>query len=201
MESVPIVDFSAYSLDRNEPDPERFQKLIDDIYEAFTTIGFVYLKNYDGVLDEKVDQVYEHTKKFFLLDYETKMKCEQGNIGGGFINFERESSTGDVMKRPHMDLRESFLFLPPSATTKIWPEEMPEFKENMEDMLFTGKEILHRVLEVIARGLKCEDPLIFVKKHQNIGTAESCTSIRLNHYPPTADIEVKKKSSEMWRAF
>ena len=53
--SVPIVDFSAYSLDRDEPDPALFQKLIDDLYVAFTTMGFAYIKNYHGVLDEKVN--------------------------------------------------------------------------------------------------------------------------------------------------
>ncbi|XP_072046243.1 uncharacterized protein [Amphiura filiformis] len=73
-----------------------------------------------------------------------------------------------------------------------WPEGMPELRENLEDLLLTGKELLHRVLEVIARGLKYEDPLIFVKNHQKAGTAEGCTAIRLNHYPPTADIEVKE---------
>ncbi|XP_072044891.1 uncharacterized protein [Amphiura filiformis] len=101
------------------------------------------------------------------------------------------SQTQDV-KRPHMDLREGFLFYP-LATAKVWPEGMPALKVNMEDLMLTGKELLHRVLEVIARGLKCKDPLIFVKKHQKAGTAESCTSIRLNHYPPTADIEVEEK--------
>ncbi|XP_072022333.1 uncharacterized protein [Amphiura filiformis] len=195
MESVPIVDFSAYSLDRDEPDPDLFQKLIDDIYEAFTTIGFVYLKNYDGVLDEKVDKVYEVTQKFFLFDYETKMKCEQpkGSYGGFIrVGTQSASQTEDVMKRPHMDLREGFLFYPP-VSQKAWPEGMPELRENVEDLLLTGKELLHRVLEVIARGLKYEDPLIFVKSHQKTGTAEGCSSIRLNHYPPTADIEVEEK--------
>ncbi|XP_072044890.1 uncharacterized protein [Amphiura filiformis] len=195
MESVPIVDFSAYSLDRDEPDLERFQKLIDDIYKAFTTTGFVYLKNYAGVLDEKVEKVYEVTQNFFLLDYETKMKCEQRKaLSGGFVRFGTESTsqTEDAMKRPHMDLREGFQFYPP-ASQKAWPEGMPELRENLEDLLLTGKELLHRVLEVIARGLKCEDPLIFVKNHQKTGTAEGVTSIRLNHYPPTADIEVKEK--------
>lgn len=44
-DSVPVVDFSAYSLEKHIPDEKTLQKLVDDIHNAFTTIGFVYLKN------------------------------------------------------------------------------------------------------------------------------------------------------------
>ena len=52
-ENIPVIDFSAYSLDRAEPDHDRFQGLIDDIHGALTTVGGLYLKNF-GIPVEKV---------------------------------------------------------------------------------------------------------------------------------------------------
>ena len=37
-----------------------------------------------------------------------------------------------------------------------------------------------------------KDPLIFVKRHAKIGTVDCLTCIRLNHYPPTANFDVKE---------
>ncbi|KAJ8031567.1 hypothetical protein HOLleu_24798 [Holothuria leucospilota] len=42
-ESIKIIDFGAYSLERDSPD--NIKHLADEIYHAFTTIGFFYLKN------------------------------------------------------------------------------------------------------------------------------------------------------------
>ena len=51
---VPVVDFSAYSLDRSLPDEGTFQDLIDGVYDAITTIGFVYLSNH-GIPEKEVN--------------------------------------------------------------------------------------------------------------------------------------------------
>ena len=50
---IPVIDFSAYSLDKDKPDPERFQTLIDEVYNVFSKVGFAYLSN-TGVSKEKV---------------------------------------------------------------------------------------------------------------------------------------------------
>ena len=50
---VPVVDFSAYGLDRDEPDEQRFQDLIDDIHGALKDVGCLYLKGH-GIPAEKV---------------------------------------------------------------------------------------------------------------------------------------------------
>lgn len=46
---IPVVDFSAMSLEHKEPLRENVQSLeilADQVYQAFSTIGFVYLKNH-----------------------------------------------------------------------------------------------------------------------------------------------------------
>ena len=56
MSDIPIVDFRAMSLEYKEPLKENEQdvKIIaDQVYQAFSTIGFVYLKNH-GIPQEMV---------------------------------------------------------------------------------------------------------------------------------------------------
>ena len=55
-EAVPVVDFSAYSLDRESPDAADFQRLVDEVHTALTTFGFMCLKN-TGVPAQKVRPV------------------------------------------------------------------------------------------------------------------------------------------------
>ena len=53
---IPVVDFSAMSLKHKDPlkeNAEAVQELADQVYQAFTTIGFVYLKNH-GIPQEVV---------------------------------------------------------------------------------------------------------------------------------------------------
>ena len=51
-----MVDFSAYKLDftekRDEVNPE-INKLAQEIHDAFTTVGFVYIKNH-GISESEV---------------------------------------------------------------------------------------------------------------------------------------------------
>ena len=53
---IPVVDFSAMSLKHKDPlkeNAEAVKELADQVYQAFTTIGFVYLKNH-GIPQEVV---------------------------------------------------------------------------------------------------------------------------------------------------
>ena len=53
---IPVVDFSAMSLTHKDPlkeNAEAVKQLADQVYQAFSTIGFVYLKNH-GIPQEVV---------------------------------------------------------------------------------------------------------------------------------------------------
>ena len=53
---IPVVDFSAMGLQNKDPLKESNQaikELVDQLYQAFSTIGFVYLKNH-GIPQEMV---------------------------------------------------------------------------------------------------------------------------------------------------
>ena len=55
-DGIPVVDFSALSVENKDPFSEiskGIQDLVDQVYQAFSTIGFVYLKNH-GIPQEMV---------------------------------------------------------------------------------------------------------------------------------------------------
>ena len=59
---IPVVDFSAMSLKHKDPlkeNAEAVKELADQVYQAFTTIGFVYLKNHG--IPQEVASTYMHT--------------------------------------------------------------------------------------------------------------------------------------------
>lgn len=42
---IPVVDFSAYELEKTNVSVDKLKKLSDELRKAFTEVGFVYLKN------------------------------------------------------------------------------------------------------------------------------------------------------------
>ena len=52
---IPVVDFAALSVDHEttSASDERVQAIARQIHEAFSTVGFVYLKNH-GITQAKV---------------------------------------------------------------------------------------------------------------------------------------------------
>ena len=66
--SIPVVDFSQMSLEKVTEDfsPQSIQHLADEIHLAFSTVGFVYLKNH-GIPREKVREFPGKSLKFHPL--------------------------------------------------------------------------------------------------------------------------------------
>ncbi|XP_030844464.1 2-oxoglutarate-dependent dioxygenase htyE isoform X2 [Strongylocentrotus purpuratus] len=189
VDAVPIIDFSAYSLDRESPDPEGFQKLIDDVHQALTTIGFMYLKNF-GVPAQKIKDAFSYSKEFFFLPLETKMKCVRPeNTNHGYVQLEREGLNPD---RPFKDLKEAFNLSTASDKMPFPDEELPEFRTSLSDLFESFVPLHNRVLEVMARGLNLEDPQYFVDRHKLIGTKHSQSTLRTLYYPSLANMEVKE---------
>ena len=58
-DEIPVLDFSALSLENKDPFSEiskDIEELADQVYQAFSTIGFVYLKNH-GIPQEVVSEL------------------------------------------------------------------------------------------------------------------------------------------------
>ncbi len=50
---IPVVDFSAYELEKTNVTVDNLKKLSDELRKAFTEVGFVYLKN-TGINQDEV---------------------------------------------------------------------------------------------------------------------------------------------------
>jgi isopenicillin N synthase-like dioxygenase len=89
--AIPVVDFSAFS---SGSAAER-QACADEILNAFTTVGFVYLSN--AIATETIDTAFTLSKEFFAKSLDEKMKVEwesfvakRGFVVKGYPIFSRD---------------------------------------------------------------------------------------------------------------
>ncbi|XP_033101454.1 2-oxoglutarate-dependent dioxygenase htyE-like [Anneissia japonica] len=165
---IPVVDFSAYCIQRNKPDEERFQKLIEDVRAALSTIGFAYLIN-TGLSENKV----------FIGD---EITMDQSDL------YYRLNPT-----RPK-DLKESLDFIPATRDQlkKTCDIITPGFIDSVCDLYDELKQINFRVLEVFGHALKLKDPMFFVKAHSRMGENDNHSTFRTLYYPPSTDVVQKE---------
>ena len=69
MQSVPVISFASYSLDHDKRNENGFQSLIDEVYNALTTVGFMCLKDF-GIPTKMVSCfVFVRFTFFFLFTF------------------------------------------------------------------------------------------------------------------------------------
>ncbi|XP_078694051.1 uncharacterized protein LOC144923418 isoform X4 [Branchiostoma floridae x Branchiostoma belcheri] len=178
---IPIVDFSPYSLLKGAVDEDQLQPLATRLVQAFSTVGFVYLRNH-GIPAALVSRTFELADKFFALPEEVKTKFSRpADKSHGWVCLERERVT---MERPG-DLKEAFNVRPPHATEKLWPsKEVPEFQQASLQLYDKCRQLSLRIIELMARGLNIQNVSHFLSLHDKIGTAANGTMMRILHYPP-----------------
>ncbi|XP_078356702.1 uncharacterized protein LOC144641550 [Oculina patagonica] len=189
---IPVVDFSAMSLKNkhalNEND-EAIKDLADQIYQAFSTIGFVYLKNH-GIPQEVIDSGFEVYDKFFSLSADVKKKYakKDGKTPNGWDELERESTNPD---RPG-DLKESFDVGAVDDENFNWPNaEVPDFQSSVSSIYKHLADLGLRVLSLMAVGLDLK-PDSFAYAYDKRGTLLGGTQLRCNYYPMITDISKVK---------
>lgn len=185
--SVPVIDFTAYSLDKAEPDQSKFNLLVDKIHEALTTIGFFYLENV-GIPDEVIKSAFEVSKHFFTSSNEIKAKYKSGewirDSFHGYVPLDMEGLGPDSKRK---DLKESFNIRPAIKETVYnkFPEiaEVPGMKAALCELFSYCRKLHQRVLEVMTKGLQLKDPMAILKNCQKIGTVNNPTTLRTLFYP------------------
>ena len=97
LKEIPAVDLAHFT----GSDENLRNQFIQQIGEAFTTVGFVAVKNH-GIADALIADMYEEVKRFFALPLETKLKYEIPGLAGqrGYTSFGKEkakqSEVGDL---------------------------------------------------------------------------------------------------------
>ena len=189
MNKIPSVNL----LDFISNDPERKQKFVDQIGEAYETIGFVALKGH-FLDDTLVDTLYSEIKKFFDLPTKIKQGYEVPGIGGqrGYVSFGKESAKG----RKEGDLKEFWHF---GQYVQDNPELEAEYHKNVEvrelaDFNKVGKEtykMLEKTATYVLRALSLHLGLDEFYFDHYVHNGNSI--LRPIHYPP---IKEEPKNAE-----
>ncbi|UWX56461.1 isopenicillin N synthase family oxygenase [Maribacter litopenaei] len=180
MSLVPSVDLKDFI----SGDPERKQKFVKEIGEAFENIGFVALRGH-FLSDELVDSLYSEIKKFFNLPQEIKDKYEIEGIGGqrGYTSFGKEHAKG----RKEGDLKEFWHFgqyvednpkLKEEYPDNVTVDELPKFNEVGKETYKMLEKTAKYVLRALAIHLDLKENYFdeFIKNGNSI--------LRPIHYPP-----------------
>ncbi|XLS27379.1 isopenicillin N synthase family dioxygenase [Flavobacteriaceae bacterium M23B6Z8] len=180
MNKIPSVDLRDFLSE----DPARKQRFVNEIGNAYETIGFVALKGH-FLDDELVAELYDEVKKFFDLPQDTKEKYEIEGIGGqrGYTSFGKEHAKG----RKEGDLKEFWHFgqyvEDDEALQKEYPdnvqvEELPSFNEVGKTTFKMLEKTAKYVLRALALHLDLEENYFdkYIKNGNSI--------LRPIHYPP-----------------
>lgn len=189
MNKIPSVNLKDFLSD----DTTRKQKFIDEIGNAYETIGFVALKGH-FLDDELVDNLYKEIKNFFDLPVAVKEKYEIPGIGGqrGYVSFGKESAKG----KKEGDLKEFWHFGQYVNAASKYASEYPDNVEVSELKAFNkiGKltyQMLEKTAKYVLRSLALH--LNLEETYFDNYIKDGNSILRPIHYPP---IETEPKGAE-----
>ncbi|KAK3102887.1 hypothetical protein FSP39_014681 [Pinctada imbricata] len=182
---IPVVDFTPYCLEnkREEADPEQIKSLANQICNAFTDVGFVYLKHH-GIPKSKVDGIFSLSKEFFQKPVEIKEKYAKSSHhdvmnNRGWVALEKELLNPE---RP-ADPKEAFNYQLIDDKETLPNDILPSFQGVYSDFYKHCQELVCRVLDLMSMGLNI-DTDYFRKCHSLIGKEGNPTTLRSLYYPP-----------------
>lgn len=130
-DTIPSLDLADYTTG----DLHKKDKFVQELGEAYNTIGFVAIRNH-YLTNELSDRLYSVIKKFYNLPDSVKQKYEIPGLAGqrGYIGKGKEHAkgrnTGDLKEFYHVG--QEVLDDDPIKNEypeNVWPEEVAEFKE------------------------------------------------------------------------
>ena len=135
-DTIPSLDLADFT----SGDPQKKEKFVQALGEAYNNIGFVAIRNH-FLTDELSARLYDTIKKFYALPDSVKQKYEIPGLAGqrGYIGKGKEHAkgrnTGDLKEFYHVG--QEVLDNDPikkEYPENVWPEELPEFKETALDV-------------------------------------------------------------------
>ncbi len=167
---IPVIDFTS-------------ETVLDEIREAYTTVGFAVFTNTLSVVDEcTMHEWFDYMKQFFELELETKEKYSyqsENNLGYSIMGAENVDPTAPK------DMKESFNYNNTRMPTELWPTEV--------DLKTTGLETIRIADELTLDILEKFDTILdtgttLVDAHQ-----DPYNTTRVIHYPAyTGPLEDKQ---------
>lgn len=178
-QTIPVVNLADYDSD----DPKVREAFVKKFGEGLNDLGFVAVEGH-GVPQELIDRNYELFEEFFALDADTKRKYEQPESGRqrGYTPFGMEHAKDN--EKP--DLKEFWHVgrefdgdstLAERMPQNVWPEELPEFRDNTLALYDALEASAHKMLAAISEYLS--QPEDFIPSKAQDGNS----IIRIIHYP------------------
>ena len=180
---IPIVDFSPFNICENfdETKPE-MHKLAQEIYDAFTSVGFTYIKNH-GIPESEISKLFHVAEKFFKQPNKEKQRFERQTVTSTFHGWLAAGRELVDPSKP-FDFKEAYDITEPYNNSLSWPDrDCSDFKETVERFFQSSEQLTHRILDLVCVGLKINDRRLFRKCHKKMGTPENKTTLRLLYYP------------------
>ncbi len=189
LDKIPVIDIGPFL----NGDAAARRAVAQRIGEAARDIGFFYIVNH-GVPGELVDAVYAQSRRFFALPAEAKAQiaiensaCHRGwfMLGGENLDPARQKHAGDLKEGVKIgrDLGPDHPLVragTPLHGPNQWPENIPGWRETMEEyynaMEALGREMLH------AFALALEIP----ETYFDFWLEAPMTTLGPLHYPPQA---------------
>ncbi|XP_013379800.1 UPF0676 protein C1494.01 isoform X2 [Lingula anatina] len=177
-EKVPIVDFFGH-----DGVMKSLGTIGAEIYSAFKSAGFVYLKNH-GIAAPKIEAAFNVSREFFQLPVIVKQKyARPTDSNEGWVAVERESLNPE---RP-ADLKEAFNFSKKENVKNCLPKEVTTFNPVLADLFDEAQQLTFRVLEALDEGMpgnvNVKIDNIFTNSHKLIGKPGNATGLRSLYYP------------------
>lgn len=197
--SVPLVDFKPF-LEGSQADKIKTGK---EMVRIMKDVGFMYIINH-GIPEADQKRMFEWSARFFSLDCGKKAKCEHPKTGAhhrGWSGTGREKVVQMVFDqqlieelRQIPDIKESFDCGNENNKIyfNIWPDDddIPAFKEFCCYYFKICDATSKLFLKAIALGMDLEEDY-FIPFH-----SESDNQLRLLHYPPTDEKNLRNGKTE-----
>ena len=151
-DKIPSLDLADFT----SGDPQRKNKFVQELGEAYNSIGFVAIKNH-YLSDDLSKKLYDIIKKFYALPDAIKQQYEIPGLAGqrGYIGKGKEHAkgrnTGDLKEFYHVG--QEVLDNDPikkEYSDNVWPHELPEFKEIALDVYKRLEKTGGQMLKAIA---------------------------------------------------
>lgn len=187
-EEIPTLDFAPYLDGR----PGGFEAVAAKLREISMTVGFFYLKNH-GIPQDLVDRTFAQARRFHGLPDDEKKKIPWHDGALFKIGYEGYAAEKDyktntsVLTKTRPSLYAKFVIGreggPQSeATAKVWPENLPGFKETLLSYNAAVEKLGRSFLPLWCHSLKLP------RDYLDSRFAMPHCQLSLLHYPPQKEI-------------
>ena len=193
MATFPIIDVSPLSQKYLEEDgylqdisdDPITKDLSDQIIDAFSKYGFIYIKGH-GIPESQINGVFEESRNFFALNSETKNKFSRTSKDNwGYVPYKVET----FEKTRPFDLKECFNYLPKTCKLQEMNATAPHFISKNTFFYNVCKKLGVLLIKAITLGLNTDDKANFLYNHHDgVGDFDkNATTLRLLYYPAIED--------------